>query len=75
MSNLQKNMRILFLPQEIGNQMQLMAESLRSKGHFATTMAYSQDRFGTVNDIIIDISRYPNRMKRYLNISGFLYWA
>lgn len=68
-------MKILFAPHEIGGQMQLMAEELRRRGHFATAASYSQEWVGHVNDVNLNIDRTKGRLRRQINLTLFALWA
>ncbi|MBN2117172.1 MAG: glycosyltransferase family 4 protein [Anaerolineales bacterium] len=68
-------LKILFAPHEIGGQMQLMVEELRRRGHFATAATYSQEWFGHVNDIHLNIDSVRGRLKRQLLLLSFTLWA
>lgn len=69
-----KNTRILFAPHEIGGQMQLMAEEMRRRGCFATAATYTQEWFGYVNDIHLQLDRYSSAGKHIRSLL-FTLWA
>jgi hypothetical protein len=66
---------ILFCPHEIGGQMQLMAETLRRRGYFATAASYNQEWFGHINDINFNLAKEPGRWKRWFQTLSFFVWA
>ena len=70
-----KQKKILFAPHEIGGQMQLMVEELRRKGYFATAATYSQEWFGHINDIHLNIDKVKSRFKNHSLTILFTLWA
>jgi len=68
-------LRVLFLPQEISDQMQLMAEALRARGHYATAATLSVSGPGYANDIVLDRRERKGRIRRHLNYLSFFCWA
>jgi glycosyltransferase involved in cell wall biosynthesis len=68
-------LKILFAPHEIGGQMQLMAEELRRRGHFATSASYNQEWFGHVNDINFNLSEVRGSLKKHSRMLSFSLWA
>jgi len=71
---LDKKHRILISPEEIGGQMQLMAQELRRRGYYATSASYSQNWMGYVNDISIDL-RTVGRIRKWYRKFLFTVWA
>jgi glycosyltransferase involved in cell wall biosynthesis len=69
------SLKILFAPHEIGGQMQLMVDALRRRGHFATAATYSQEWFGYVNDIHLNLHQEKSRLRKHLNVMLFTLWA
>lgn len=69
-----KERKIIFCPHEIGGQMQLMVEELRRRGYFATAATYSQEWFGHVNDINLNIDKV-GRFRKHLVPLTFAGWA
>jgi glycosyltransferase involved in cell wall biosynthesis len=67
--------RILFCPHEIGGQMQLMVQELRRRGIQATAATYSQEWFGHVNDVHLDLQASRGRIRRQLLAQLFSAWA
>jgi hypothetical protein len=67
--------RILFCPHEIGGQMQLMVEELRRRGYHATAATYSQEWFGHVNDIMLQLDKTSSRAGKHARSLGFAAWA
>lgn len=70
-----KQKKILFCPHEIGGQMQLMVEELRRRGYYATAATYSQEWFGHVNDIHLNIDKMRSKIRRHLTLQSFAVWA
>lgn len=70
-----RDQRILFCPHEIGGQMQLMVQELRRRGCYATAATYSQEWFGYVNDIHLNLDRRRGRVRRHLTAALFTAWA
>jgi glycosyltransferase involved in cell wall biosynthesis len=66
--------KILFAPHEIGNQMQLLVDELRSRGYYATSATYTQEWYGYVNDIHLNLSE-QSKAKKHLNALLFTLWA
>ncbi|MBI87308.1 MAG: hypothetical protein CMG63_04425 [Candidatus Marinimicrobia bacterium] len=60
-----KNKKILFCSHEIGNQMQLMAEALRSEGYNATAATYTSEWYGYKNDLNLNLHLEKNKFKRH----------
>lgn len=69
-----KNKKILFAPHEIGNQMQLIVDELRSRGYHATSATYTQEWYGYVNDIHLDL-KDRSAVKKHLNTLLFTLWS
>src|SRR5919201_2767129 len=67
--------KILFCPHEIGGQMQLMVEELRRRGMFATAASYSQEWFGHVNDIQLNLHGVPSGLRKHARALAFSLWA
>lgn len=67
--------KILFAPHEIGGQMQVMVEELRSRGYYATAVNYNQEWFGHVNDVNLEISKVPSKVGRHVTLALFTAWA
>ncbi|MCL4870649.1 MAG: hypothetical protein KJ063_16935 [Anaerolineae bacterium] len=55
--------------------MQLMVEELRRKGYFATAATYSQEWFGHINDIHLNINKVKSRFKKHSLTILFTLWA
>lgn len=70
-----KPLKILIGPHEIGGQGQLMAETLRRRGHFATSISFSQEWYGHVNDINFGFKKGQNKFKKQFKIFSFFIWA
>ena len=70
-----KKPKILFAPHEIGGQMQLMVEELRERGYYATAATYTQEWFGYVNDIHLNLDRYKSSGKKHALSLLFTAWA
>ena len=70
-----KPLRILFAPHEIGGQMQLMVEELRRRGHFATAASYTQEWFGHVNDVNLNLNMLKNNYQKHARTIPFTIWA
>lgn len=66
--------KILIAPHEIGNQMQLIAEELRRRGYYATAATYTQEWYGYVNDIHLNIN-HQARLAAHANLLRFSLWA
>ncbi len=69
-----KEARILFAPHEIGGQMQLMVEELRRRGYYATSATYSQEWFGHVNDVHLNVGTRGG-LRKHLRLLLFTFWA
>ncbi len=67
--------KILFAPHEIGNQMQLIVDELRCRGYYATSATYSQEWYGYVNDIHLNLQNIKSKVKRHKNMLLFTLWA
>jgi len=67
--------KILFAPHEIGGQMQLMAEELRRRGYYATAATYTQEWYGHVNDIHLNLNPRKGRVRTHLHTILFTLWA
>lgn len=67
--------KILFCPHEIGGQMQLMVEELRRRGYYATAATYTQEWFGHINDIHLNLQHIQSRMKKHTRTLLFGLWA
>ncbi|HLO13695.1 MAG TPA: hypothetical protein VK206_02625 [Anaerolineales bacterium] len=74
MTNLKK-CKILFASHEIGGQMQLMVEELRRQGYYATAATYSQEWFGHINDINLNIDEIKNPLRKHAILILFTLWA
>jgi glycosyltransferase involved in cell wall biosynthesis len=70
-----KDHKILFAPHEIGGQMQLMTEELRRRGYFATAATYTQEWFGHVNDIHLNLDSKKGKLKKQFLALLFSLWA
>lgn len=70
-----QELKILFAPHEIGNQMQLIAEELRSRGYYATTATYNQEWYGYVNDIHLNLQNDHSKIQKHRNTLLFTLWA
>jgi glycosyltransferase involved in cell wall biosynthesis len=68
-------MNILFAPHEINGQMRLLAETLRRRGYFATSVAYGQDWLREVDDINFNFKRGQSRLGRAMKCLTFFLWA
>jgi len=55
--------------------MQLMVETLRRRGHFATAASYTQEWFGHVNDINFNLGTKKNTLGKHLSALSFSLWA
>jgi glycosyltransferase involved in cell wall biosynthesis len=75
MNSTNNRLKILFTPHEIGGQMQLMAEELRRRGHYATAATYNQEWFGHVNDINLNLDEVKGKIKRQALPILFTLWA
>jgi glycosyltransferase involved in cell wall biosynthesis len=69
------NKKILFAPHEIGNQMQLIVDELRRRGYYATSASYTQEWYGYVNDINLNLQNSSNKFKKNTNALLFTLWA
>lgn len=67
--------KILFAPHEIGGQMELMAQELRRRGYFATSVCYTQNWLKHVNDIHINLHLIQNPIRRQYQKLIFTIWA
>jgi glycosyltransferase involved in cell wall biosynthesis len=67
--------KILFCPHEIGGQMQLMVAELRRRGYYATAATYSQEWFGHVNDIHLNLHQTRSKVRKHALPLLFLLWA
>jgi glycosyltransferase involved in cell wall biosynthesis len=72
--NLSKK-KILFAPHEIGNQMQLIVDELRRRGYYATTVTYSQEWYGYINDVHLNLQHMKSNSKKHINTFLFTLWA
>jgi glycosyltransferase involved in cell wall biosynthesis len=54
--------------------MQLMTEEMRRRGFFATSATYSQEWFGHVNDIHLNLAN-ESRIGKHLSTMSFFVWA
>lgn len=70
-----KDCKILFSPHEIGGQMQLMVEELRSRGYFATAATFNQEWFGHINDINLNLLQVNSKIRKHLLKLFFTIWA
>jgi glycosyltransferase involved in cell wall biosynthesis len=69
-------MRILFAPEEIGGQMQLLSEALRRRGHMATAVCYDEPSFaGHINDVNMGFNDRQLRLWRVFRQCLFAAWA
>ncbi|MFC2071733.1 glycosyltransferase family 4 protein [Chloroflexota bacterium] len=69
-------MRILFAPEEICGQMQLLVETFRQKGYFATAVTYEEPGFTEyVNDVNMGFNNRQPRLWRAFRQSLFAAWA
>jgi glycosyltransferase involved in cell wall biosynthesis len=55
--------------------MQLMVEELRRRGMFATAASYSQEWFGHVNDIQLNLHGVPSGLRKHARALAFSLWA
>ncbi len=67
-------MRILFAPEEIGVQMQLLAEAFRKRGHMATAVCY-EPPVAVINDVNISRNGKQSRLQKAIQQSLLTVWA
>lgn len=70
-----KQKKILFCPHEIGGQMQLMVEELRKRGLYATAATYTQEWFGHVNDVHLNLDHVKGSATKHARVLAFTLWA
>jgi hypothetical protein len=55
--------------------MQLMVEEMCRRGYFAAAATYSQEWFGHVNDIHLNLNLSKSRVRKYLSTLLFSVWG
>lgn len=68
-----KNPAILFAGYEIGGQMQLLAETIRNRGYYATAASFNNDFRGYINDKNFNKKGIMNTLSRFIFFLSSIY--